>query len=345
MADTVGKLWQTVQGWFSQQAQHVTVTFLPDDGAEPVVPNAGYTRLWLSEGFLAQQRTWGANQFPALHGGVRLSFAGSPPSPFSTFTRPPQEWAVPGAQLDFPLTTLLPFTGGTVEMQAALYRASNGGPLGTAIQLVTGLGSLLGPPLATAAAIAGKLSDALDGVLAGAGEQPVLGVHWTVIAPGGGGQVLRPGHLVVLNRPAAELDGSPIMDGGRLHLATRRGPALPTGVDYLVLRVECRTERDDWRLPELDELIRAAGEAFIRGHQDTYADRRAEALVRAWNNTDLVAADRKRVALLVKEELDGLAELGAVPGPDRTLDVAARQRLPALDDDRLSGLTLTGLLA
>src|SRR4051812_25614342 len=77
VADTVGKLWQTVRGWFAEQAQHVTVRFVPDDGAQPVFPNAGYTRLWLAEGFLAQQRSWGANQFPALHGGVRLSFAGA----------------------------------------------------------------------------------------------------------------------------------------------------------------------------------------------------------------------------------------------------------------------------
>jgi hypothetical protein len=88
----------------------------------------------------------------------------------------------------------------------------------------------------------------------------------------------------------------------------------------------------------------AAGEAFILGQQDTYAARRTEAIARAWNSADLIPADRKRVALLVKEELDGLGQLGAVPGPERTLDVVAAQRLASPDDDRLVGLKLDHLL-
>jgi hypothetical protein len=345
MADAfLRKTWKRVEGWFEASASQLTVRFLPDPASDALPAHGGYVRLWLAEGFLAQAMEWGVAQFPALHGGVSLTFLGGQAA-FSSLSQPTESWTVPGAQLDFPMTPLLPFNGGTVEVEAALYKATSGDPLGTAVDLLAGLGSLLGPPLATAAMIADKVSDGLDAVLTATGAAPVLGVHWTMVSPGGGGNVIRPGHLVVVGTPPAALGGVPVIQNGTLHLDTHGERAPMTGYDYLVLRVECRTERDDWRLPELDELIRSAGEAFILGQQDTYAARRTEAIARAWNSVDLIPADRKRVALLVKEELDGLGQLGAVPGRERTLDVVAAERLASADDDRLVGLKLDQLLA
>jgi hypothetical protein len=337
-------MWNRVASWFAANATHATVRFLPDHASQPIQPYAGYLRLWLAEGFLARRRAWGANDFPALHGGVSLTFLGNEQSAFTTFSRPPESWSVPGAQLDFPMTTLLPFSGGTVEVEAALYRAQTDGPLGTAISLIGGLASLMGPPLSTAAGIAAKVSDGLDTVLAASGTDPVLALHATMTAPGAGPGALRSGYLAVLAAPEDQLAGTPEIHEGRLHLRTGAARILPEGVDYLVVRVECRTERDDWRFPELDALIRAAGEAFLRGHRDTYQDLRTDAIVRAWNSTDLAPADRQRVALLVTEEFDRLGQLGAIPGPERTLHEIASGGLPHRDDPRLQGLTLNQLV-
>ena len=338
------RMWDRVASWFVANGSHVTVCFIPDEGGAPVQPYAGYLRLWLAEGFLAQQRKWGADQFPALHGGVSLTFLGAEQAAFTTFSRPPEAWSVPGAQLDFPITTLLPFSGGVVEVEAALYEARVGGPLGTAIHLVSGLASLMGPPLSTALTVADKISDGLDAVLAAAGAEPVLALHATMVAPGAGSKALRPGHLAVLSAPEAELAGAPVIHEGRLHLHTGNSHILPTGIDYLVVHVECRTERDDWRFPELDALIRSAGEALIRGHRETYQDLRTDAIARAWNSVDLTPTDRTRVALLVTDELDSLAQLGVVPGPQGALHEIAADRLPHRDDPRLQGLTLNQLI-
>lgn len=337
--------WKRIQGWFVQNASQSTVVFLPEAGAESLPAYTGYVRLWLAEGFLAQQRAWAADQFPALHGGVSLSFLGNEAAAFASLSRPPDRWKVPGAQMDFPMTALLPFNGGTVEVEAALYKATTDSPIGMAVDLVGGIASLLGPPLAVAAVIADKLSDGLDAVLQASKTDPVLGVHWTLVSPGGGGNALTPGHLVVVGAPTGSLPGTLVIDNGRLRLDTGRDLALVTGRDYLVLRVECRAERDDWRLPELDGLIRSAGEAFILGQQEVYQSRRTEAIARAWNCADLIPTDRTRVALLVKEELDSLAELGAVPPDDRTIGRIAGERLPTADDARLDGLTLGQLLS
>jgi len=210
----------------------------------------------------------------------------------------------PGAQLDFPVTALLP----------------------------------------AAAAIADKVSDGLDTVLAASGDRPVLAVHWSMASAGGGGHPLRSGHLAVVDTTSTALPGPLSIRDGRLLVDSGRGPVLLDGADYLLLRVECRTERDDWRFPDLDELIRLAGSAYLEGHPDTYRARRTEAISRAWNSTDLTPTDRKRVAKLVQEELDAVTQLGAVPGPLRTLDSIAPQRLPAPDAAELTDLRLDDLL-
>ena len=49
----LSRMWQRVASWVADNAEHVTVRFLPDETGSPVQPHAGYLRLWLAEGFLA----------------------------------------------------------------------------------------------------------------------------------------------------------------------------------------------------------------------------------------------------------------------------------------------------
>ena len=143
----------------------------------------------------------------------------------------------------------------------------------------------------------------------------------------------------------AQLPGSLQIRDGRLQMDIGSGPDLVQGIDYLVLRVECRTERDDWRFPELDALVQRAGVAYLEGHEDEYRARRTEAVARAWSSPDLIPNDRKRVARLVAEEIDGVKELGVVPGESRSLEQSAPQRILAADAPELAGLRLQDLLA
>jgi hypothetical protein len=338
----VSQMWRRITSWFDANAQHVTVEFIPEPGSAPVAADGGYVRLWLAEGFVAKATTWGNQHFPVLHGGATLTFLGGS-TPFTTFARPRDSWTVPGAQLDFPLTPLLPFTGGVVEVEAALYEATETGPLFTAVQLMSGLSSLLAPPLSVAATIAGKIADGLDSVLGT--DQPVLGVHWAMIPAGGGGHVLQPGSIVVISKPRKDLFGQLSIGASGLCLDSGEGPHQLSGTDYLVVRVECRAERPDWRFPEIDQLMQAAGTAYLRGRVSDFNDLRTEAVTRAWTTPDLIPADRIRVAKLVADEIDKVRELHAVPGPEQSLEVIAQNRLPAADAPELRDLTLRTLLA
>jgi hypothetical protein len=340
-------LWNAVRGWFAHQATHVTVEFLPDPDAQPLDAYGGYVRLWFAEGFLGHDVSWSNKQFPVLHAGVALNFLGQDGTAFSTFTQQSQDVTVRGAFLDYRITPLVPFNGGTVEIQAALYRATVEGPLGNAVALAGNLASLVGPPLATAATVVQKVSAGLGQILDASKDDPVLGVHYTMVSPGGGLAELRPGMLVVAAKPAHQLGGTLVLGAdGRVALATAGGNRPLTGTDYLALRVECRTERDDWRFPELDTLIKAAQVAAVEGNKEAFERRRTAAVARAWDTPDLVGFDHKRVADLV-ERMIGLA---GAPGiiarsEDLTLDQAAPQYLLARDAPQLDGLTFDQLLA
>ena len=332
---------QPIKRWWHGHTEHATEAFIPDGDAEPLQPGQGYLRLWLAEGFLDIGRSWGADQFPALHGVVSFPFPGRGPTSYSMLSRPA---LAPGIRHDFPMTPLLPYYGGVIEIDAALYKVATGSPLVTALQLIGALEPLLGPPLDVAAAVAERLGDGIQSVLDAGEQEPLLALHQSLVAPGGNGTAVRSGYSAILAAPRERLQGTPSIRDGRLVLATAAGIQQSTGTDYLVLRVECRTQRDDWDFPYLDTLIAASAEAYLTGQQARFESLRTETILRAYNSPDLVPVDRKRVAMLVTERIDEIKQLGIVPGQTGTLAQLAPHRLVSPDSPELSGLTLRELL-
>lgn len=337
MAGFANLVGNRVKSWFSAEAEHVTVRFFPEPDAEPLVSGDGYLRLWLSEGFLATAVSWGNQHFPALHGGATLTFARQL-TPFTRFTKPATPLTAPGAYLEYPMTTLLPFAGGTVEVEAALYQVSVAGPLAAAVEIGGRIASLIGPPLSIAATVADKISDGLDAVLSAQNEQPVLGLHHTLISAGGGGETLRPGHLVLVNAPPEAVPAGLRVEDNRLR--TDRG--LLTGFDYLVLRIECRAEHDELQLPHLGEILRRATEEWLSGHEDRFTQIRAQAITDAIGMPDLIDRDRFRVAKYVAMQIDKVKELGAVPEVEASFDSIRPNQLPSAAE--VADLTMPELL-
>ncbi len=336
MSGIARKVGERVKSWFTANSRQLTLRFHPEPDAEPLDPGEGYVRLWLAEGFLATSRTWGNDHFPALHGGVTLTFADRQ-TPFTRFTKPSAPLSA-GVYLNYPMTTLLPFVGGTVEVEAGLYRATVAGPLAAAVEIGGKLASLIGPPLSVAADIADKVSQGLGVVLDGHDEDPVLGLHHTLVSDGGGGQVLRSGSLVVINAQEHELPASLRVEDGRL----RSDAGLLTGFDYLVLRVECRTEHDELRFPQLALLQQRATTEWLSGEETRFKQIRALAIAEAVGSPDLISRDRMRLAKYVADQIDLVKDLGAVPGEGGGFDPVPPHLLPGADE--VSRLTLDDLL-
>ena len=194
------------------------------------------------------------------------------------------------------------------------------------------------------------MSAGLDSVVKQSDGQPVLAVHQGFTSAGstlagvGAGPLVRPGHLLVANTKPGSF-GRPVLIDGLLHADGPGGPVRPTGVDFLTLWLECRAEHDSWRLAAFDELVRAAGTAYLNGQADTFRALRTQAVVAAWNSTDFIQTDRVRVAKFLADQIDEVKVLGATGRPIRALDAVAQEQMPDRQDPELRTLRLGDLLA
>ena len=341
MSDSaVSRLWTRVRRQVDADAAHLHRLFFPQDEDVTMTPNDSYLRIWLSELFLAKEVAWGAERLPAVQASVRLVYGAPVPRTFVTLVQPPATTGH-GVFEDYQLTELLPYAGRSVELQVALYGILGKNNLATAIDVLSGFASLVTPPLSTALTIAEQVAAGAEKIIEANASDPLLSFQGTLAAPGGGlANELKPGWLAIVRAtqdevPAAELhiaDGRLCRNGARL-----------TGFDYLVLRVEGRRERDDWRTPDLDQAISGAAYAKDVGSLTEYGRLRADALSRIYFSPDLTSAQRRQVAQAVKEEL-GSAEPGAAAAGDLTVAaIVARRGLPSRDAVR--HLTLSELIS
>jgi hypothetical protein len=336
----VGRLWKRIRQQFDAEADHLHRLFFPQDDGVAMTPNDSYLRIWLSELFLAKEVSWGVERSPAVQASVRLLFGGLSPKTFATLVQPTVA-AGHGIFEDCQLTELLPYRGQSVELQVGLYEMLGKNNLRTAIDIVTDFASLVTPPISAALAVVDKVANGIEKVIEANASDPVLCLQGTLAAPGGGlTNELRPGWLAVVRATEGELPKAGLhLREGRL---CRNGERL-TGFDYLVVRIEGRRTRDDWRMPDLDRAISEAAYAKDLGRSQEYERLRADALSRIYFSADFTPVQRKQVAKLVTEEL-GDAAPGAVGQGELTVaSMVARRGLPAPRE--VEHLTLAELLA
>jgi hypothetical protein len=333
-------LWTRVRRQFVAKAGHQHRLFFPEDDAVPLTPNDSYVRIWLSELFLATEVAWGAERSPAVHASIRLLFGGISPQTFITLAQPSAP-AARGVFEDYQLTELLPYRGASIELQAALYEILGKNNLRTAVDILTSFASLVTPPVSTAAGIVDLVASGVEKIIDANAADPVLVLQGTLAAPGGGlVNELRPGWLAVVHATEDELPADELhIVKGRLC----RGGSRLTGFDYLVLRVEGRVERDDWRTPDLDQAITAAAYARALGRREEYERLRADALARIFFSADFTPGQRSQVAQAVKDELGDAQAGAAAPGELTLAAIVARRGLPSRA--QVGQLTLAELLS
>ena len=345
-------LWDHVKGWWTENARHHVYAAIPKERTDetyddaPLEPGGSYFRLWLSEMFLTKRVAWGTEWFPAVHSEVRLKFGGQDAA-FTRVAQPPRDHLGEGVRLDYRLTELLPFNGGVVEIEAALLGLKGADYLGTAIGILQQVSGLIAPPLGQAISLAQTLASGTRDLLSATDGRVYLGFHRELISAGGGGAVLRPGYLaVVLAEPGQVSPDRLVVRDSRLLYREAPGqePRPLQGYDYMLLRVEGRRERDDWRLADIQDPLSTAGQALLEAPPNTAkaGAYRMVALAAAWQSPDLAQLDRRRVVQAIKTELAELADepAGAVGGTARTLGEVVSARAISRDQaDALGELT------
>jgi hypothetical protein len=335
-------LWERMRGWVDSNAERLTRHFL-EDGRGDVRPHEDYVRVWLADMFLAKDQQWFRSHFPAVTASVRLNYAGSQEQEFTRLVRPPENVRGPGEFSNFALTPLLPYRGGQVEVEGGLTALKGESSLVAALGILQDLSSLVGPPLTQALGIAGKVANGADALLDATDGPVLLGTHEGFGAAGGGGQVLRSGHLVCIGAPR----GTFAADQLRITEAGLEVGGRPLeGYDSFVLRIERRESRDDWRFPVFDELLRRAVDALRAGDRAGFEAFRRGAIAEVWNSLDLTRADRKWVSQNLAEELKDAEEsgLGLAADDAPTLAAVMERGAPAEVVAQRADLSLEELL-
>lgn len=307
-------LWDSIKSWTNQQADRYLFVVFTDKGGtrdEPLVAYQSYVRLWLCEMVLSHSRQWLRDWYPAVHSSVRVTFGGKESVTFNRVSSPPQHYRARGVYLNYPLSELIPFNGGIMEIESALLALQGDDVLDTIITILQKFSWLVAAPLDQALLVAEKVGDSIRDLMGATNGRIHLGFHHALTSAGGGGaNVLIPGYIAVIlasEKQVARERLAVVED--RLHYSPRAGalPSLFQGYDYFLLRVEVRQERDTWRLKPIEEPLNRATEALLRGEKRQAESYRKAALLAALHSPDLTVCDRRRVAQAIHDELTQVA--------------------------------------
>jgi hypothetical protein len=331
------KLWDTIKGWVDKNAGHYLFVTIPKDRTDadyddsPLEADRSYFRLWLNEMFLTKSREWFSDWHPAVHSSVQLKFGDYDNVNLSRVARAPENKLSQAVLLNYTLTELVPFRGGTVEIEAGLLALKGKDYLQTTIKLLQEFSGLIAAPLSQALNIAEKVSSGMQDVLAGSDGEVHLALHQAFTSAGGGQNDLRPGYFAVIKAEASNIASDRLyVKESKLYYAAAPGaqPQPLAGYDYMLFRIEGRKERDDWRLKNIQEPLDRAMEAILQGEDQKAKAYRMVAITNAFQSPDLAVYDRRRVVQAIKDELAEIQEqgLGAVGGATRSLNkiVSAR---------------------
>lgn len=331
--------WDTIKGLTHDAAAHNLYARLPKEQTDvaiddrPLLPEKAYFRVWVKEMFLADNLKWFKTWYPAVTCSVRVPQGGGLTPTFTRVTGTDAQNLGPGVLKGYATTDLLPFRGGVVEIEASLLALQGQNYLVSAIKILKTMSELVGGPVAQAITMADKVTSGIEDLFKATGGELHLGFHDAFTSGGPAApSALRAGYHVVIRGSAAEIDASRLsVRSDQLYYAVTPGAA-PTplvGHDYMLLFIEARVDRDDWRrLSSIEEPLNQAIKATIEGETEKADAFTKVALWNAMSSPDLAVHDRRRVAMAIKAELAQLAvdvvTHGASADEEMTLETMMR---------------------
>ena len=329
MGNPLTDLWNSLASWKDRNAAHYLYERIPrertdvKDAPVELAPFQSYFRLWLKEMYLAKGRQWFTDWYPAVTALVRLKF-GDRDVTLSSVAQPPEGKLSQGVFVNYRLIDLVPYNGGTVEIDTGLLALKGANHLAPAVRILQSFSGLVAAPLMPVLVVAEKIAVGLQELVESMNGEVHLSLHDTFTSKGGGGTVMAAGYTAVILATKDQIVSDRLsVRENRLHYAPSVGadPKPLEGFDYMLFYIEGRTERDDWRLSNIQAPLEEAIAALVAGEKEKADALRKVALTAALTSPDLAVQDRRRVALAIKAELDAIAAegLGATGGEVRDL--------------------------
>jgi hypothetical protein len=278
-----------------------------------------YFRLWLVEMFLKHDRDWFKSWHPAVHSAVTFRF-GDKEEVITHVAGQSRLRDVGEDNLDkvvsvnHPLTSLVPFNGGTVELDAGLLAMQGKDDLKGFIKVLGDFSSLLVvPQLSAALAVAGPLANGISELVGATDGRLVLGLSDTWTGQAGGGNRLREKYFVVILAEDASIDEKKLwVVNDRLRYgASAQASKQLTGFNYMLFRIERQNEFDAWdSLTPIREPYEQALLLLQTGNADQAETLIKQAKLAAFKAKELTRdVDRRRVVDMLQKKYDEAKEV------------------------------------
>lgn len=299
---------------FVQEAKHYVYAPVASD-AEKIVFEEGqhYFRLRLAEMFLKDDRKLFRKMVPVVSSLVSLQFGSNPAQQLPNVAGPMalkmNETSLGrGLQLNYALTNLIPYRGGTVSVSAALLSYVSKDYFPAFLSLADSVAGLLtigqlSSVLKVADSVTASLQNLLD-----SGDKEVRLVYHNEYggADNLGGVSLTSGYFAVIGAESDKLDTTKLLvRDSRLCYGDDVVTAQPlTSYDYMLFSVEAAFARDDFRyFSEYNSLLYTAIEKGMADKAEGDAVIRAGMLA-VFKSDDLTYVDKTRVAAALKAEYE-----------------------------------------
>lgn len=330
-------------------------THVKDASHPPVMLKAElhYFRLVLCEMSLRRDRAWFASWYPAVHSLVKCTFgdnviqfpyiAGGLTLPDMTATNLDRV-----IQMNHPLTSLMPFNGGDVELSVGLFALKGEDYLDNLLKVVGDFAQKLTLPQVSAALnVAGPLAHGVEELLGARDKTLHLGFHQLFTSGGDGLSNLQSGYFAIILAEEGDIDPQRLwVADGRLRIGPGLDQSRPlSGYTYMLFRIECQKDRNDWlKLNSISEPFTMAVDALMDGKREVSEWMLSRAFKAVLNSPDLTVGHRSSAARQLKAKYKMISNLGlGATQPDLTnlqqimdeampVETALKLGLPTLEE-------------
>jgi hypothetical protein len=315
-------LWDSVAERFRAEAVKYKAPWLAPH-APLIEEGAAYCRVWLVEMRLARGTDWFNTRYPVVYAATRYEYNGkietipyiAGAGTLKWMTERGLEKVITG---NFALTPQFPYQRGLVEFQAGLFSMRSDNVIGSFIETMQSFARLL--PVAELSSVLNVVSPLHQGIekLFNQGDSRFeLGYFQTFTSTPGGENRWRQGHFAVILVEEREWDDSRLsVVGDSLYLQPEEvgAKAAPlTGYNYMLFRVDSRSEQDWEALGEINELVSQAQDAILSKQRSVARDLLTTIKVAIARSPDVVRADRKPMYLKIEQELRDLGLQARAP--------------------------------
>jgi hypothetical protein len=322
-------MWNVIKRWSEQNTDrylYVPIT-TPEINPTPLVAERSYYRLWLAEMHLGRSVQWFTEVFPAVQASVQIRWADNEPMTFTRVVRAPSEAQSRGVLMNYPLTELLPFKGGTVEVEAALLAFQGKSAMDSvsaSLGILQNVGELVAAPLGQALKVAEAVNKGIDDLVSATDGRVALSLHQAFVS-GDGPNGLRAEYIAVILATPGQLDRTrlTVQDNQLLY-----NGAPFTGYDYMLLRLERRDTRDDWRFSYLDDLMDKIARAYAEDDLNKAVSFEGALKFAIYDSEDFTFRDKKRILWEIKQQLDFMQAEGMDSLPPRPPTIPGIKSLP-----------------